>query len=317
MFEINSRSFGECTQMEIFDREKGVSFSFFPDYGATLNQLVLQGPDKVSHKLLCENVNYDHLITEGKQVFKGSKLFPFPNRIDSGNYKFGEEKFQLPINFPGEGHAIHGLVLEEKFNVSNVDLTKEHGIVELDYKYNQAQGYPFKFSLQIIFKLSESGFSCKTVVKNEDTRKIPVGDGWHPYFKTGSMADDLYICIPSQEEIEVNERKIPTGKTKRGNDFCELKKISDLNFDTCFRLFEDHDRSIVKLVDKDKNIRMNLWMDCGIDKYQYVQVYIPPARDCIAIEPMTCIPDAFNNGIGLIVIDPGETNSFLWGIHLT
>jgi aldose 1-epimerase len=55
--------------------------------------------------------------------------------------------------------------------------------------------------------------------------------------------------------------------------------------------------------------RVTLWMD---EHFRYVQVYtadaVPDAarrRRSIAIEPMTCAPDAFNSGAGLLVLEPG------------
>jgi galactose mutarotase-like enzyme len=66
---------------------------------------------------------------------------------------------------------------------------------------------------------------------------------------------------------------------------------------------------------------VTLWMDEG---FRYVQVYtadtvLDPARrrGGIAIEPMTCAPDAFNSGEGLAVIEPGGSFSARWGLTAT
>lgn len=40
--------------------------------------------------------------------------------------------------------------------------------------------------------------------------------------------------------------------------------------------------------------------------YPYVKNYIPPTCNSIAIEPMTCIPDAFNNQTGLKILPSGS-----------
>jgi aldose 1-epimerase len=39
-------------------------------------------------------------------------------------------------------------------------------------------------------------------------------------------------------------------------------------------------------------------------------------RRGLAIEPMTCAPDAFNSGEGLIVLAPGESLIERWGISV-
>jgi aldose 1-epimerase len=44
---------------------------------------------------------------------------------------------------------------------------------------------------------------------------------------------------------------------------------------------------------------------------------VPRRRHGLAIEPMTCAPDAFNSGLGLITLQPGESHVSTWGISPT
>jgi aldose 1-epimerase len=55
--------------------------------------------------------------------------------------------------------------------------------------------------------------------------------------------------------------------------------------------------------------------------YRFLMVYTPDAipqtsrrRRSLAIEPMTCAPNAFRSGDGLIVLQPGQSTSATWGI---
>ena len=34
----------------------------------------------------------------------------------------------------------------------------------------------------------------------------------------------------------------------------------------------------------------------------------------VAVEPMTCPPDAFNTGEGLVRLEPGQSHTATWGI---
>ena len=59
-----------------------------------------------------------------------------------------------------------------------------------------------------------------------------------------------------------------------------------------------------------------LWMDAG---YPYVMVFsgdpIPEVnRRAMAIEPMSCPPDAFRTGEALVRLEPGESHTATWGI---
>jgi aldose 1-epimerase len=61
----------------------------------------------------------------------------------------------------------------------------------------------------------------------------------------------------------------------------------------------------------------DVWLGEGAD---YVQLYtgdtLPSEerRRAVAIEPMTCPPDAFRSGTGLISLGPGERHTVHWGI---
>ena len=58
-----------------------------------------------------------------------------------------------------------------------------------------------------------------------------------------------------------------------------------------------------------------LWFD---ETFRYLQVFtlddLIDGRPAVALEPMTCAPDAFNTGRGLIVLDPGGVWQGSWGI---
>ena len=60
---------------------------------------------------------------------------------------------------------------------------------------------------------------------------------------------------------------------------------------------------------------MTLWVDEG---YRYLMVFTrrPPRRPrrSLAVEPMTCPPNAFRSGDGLIVLEPGASVTTTWGI---
>ena len=70
-------------------------------------------------------------------------------------------------------------------------------------------------------------------------------------------------------------------------------------------------------LNKDMDFGFTIWQETGKYKYNFLQVYTPPHRKSIAIEPMTCAPDAFNNKDGLIVLGPFESFYAVCGIKHT
>ena len=59
------------------------------------------------------------------------------------------------------------------------------------------------------------------------------------------------------------------------------------------------------------------------ERYRYIQAFtgdtlIPERRRrSLAIEPMTCPPDALRSGTDLIVLEPDETRTMEWGVSFS
>lgn len=315
-FEVVEEPFGKLTQLSLKNNSTGEYVSLIPAFGATLNQVALSKGDKV-YELVDGCKTYDALLDEGKNTFKGSSLFPFPNRIKDGRYAFEGKQYQLNVNFPQENNAIHGLLLTENFTVVSKQSTDDKASVTLQYDYSrQFEGYPFKCILTYELELGKEGFSCKTTITNSDTVSIPVGQGWHPYFKTGSNVDELVVKLPSDSLYLVDERMIPTLQLTGVNGYNGEKKIGSDKFDTGYKVKNSGTIAKTEITDPAQNIKLIVWQETGLGKYNFLQVYTPPSRQTIAIEPMTCLADAFNNQQGLIILKPGETVSTSFGVKL-
>ncbi len=63
-----------------------------------------------------------------------------------------------------------------------------------------------------------------------------------------------------------------------------------------------------------QKLTINIWQQTGKWKYNYLQVFIPPSKKSIAVEPMTCAADAFNNKMGLIILNPKKSFSTSCGV---
>ena len=316
MFSIVKEKFGAFTQVKLQNDTSGESFSFIPEYSASINGLVLRKGAHV-HQVVYGCSNYEILTDLGKRKFMGSKLFPFPNRIKNGLYNFDHVQYQLPINYPNEGHAIHGLVLEKSFEVFNEAVTQDEAAVSIVFDYNGAlSGYPFPYKLTIDFILNVEGLTCSTIVQNLSEKTIPVADGWHPYFTLNGLLDNFLLKIPSTEIVEVDDRMIPTGALIPTTKYRTGAKIADEAFDTCYAVPPNAGIAELELTNTTADITLVMWQETGKNKYNYIQIYTPPSRDFIAIEPMTCQPDVFNNGKGLILLESNASASFTFGIKL-
>jgi aldose 1-epimerase len=67
-----------------------------------------------------------------------------------------------------------------------------------------------------------------------------------------------------------------------------------------------------------RNPAKNIEIEIHPEKsYPYLQIYIPPHRKNIAIENLSGAPDAFNNGMGVITLEPGESAIFKTSYKIT
>jgi aldose 1-epimerase len=243
---------------------------------------------------------------KNERWYKGAILVPFPNRVRSGAYDFNGEHYQLPINFSGEGHAIHGLMYDKSFEIITTDFT-EKGSLTVHYKYNgSVKGFPFPCAVSYTFSLFESKFSCDISVKNTGTKILPLGVGWHPYFTLDTDVDDLQLKMPNVSTIEVDESMIPTGKKDSMNDYENLIQIHDTQFDTGFEILNKNEVATIKIYNPVNNLTLESWQKTGDKGFNYVQVFTPPGRKSIAIEPMTCPANAFNSKESLIELLPQD-----------
>jgi aldose 1-epimerase len=314
-FQVLHEKLGNQQLLKLIDSNTNEFVSILPEMGGMLHSMELLINNALVH--IVDSYKSD---TEAKETlwtsFKGCHLFPFPNRIANGVYEFEGKSHELDITFPNENNAIHGLILEEPFKVIDSKASDKAASVKLGYESNgKLRGYPYLFKLEVEFTLEEQkGLTITTTFTNKHTSEIPVGDGWHPYFQLKSNVNDLIFSFPSKLIFEVNDRMIPTGKSSDYTEFVKPKQIKDTAFDTCFALDNKADKAVIIIEDPALHGGIKIWQETGAEKFNYLQVYTPPTRKTLAIEPMTCIPDAFNNHIGLIKLKPGKSVSVSWGV---
>jgi len=308
--------FGELQKVILSNQSDGIYVSIIPSHGAALNGLSLDKNGK-KHDLVLGAENYNHFINRSIPYYMGLKLFPFPNRVSKGQYTLDEMSYQLPLNDPGLDNSLHGLVFDKKFEIINQEANEDRGSVTLSYEAHQNNlSFPFSYKLQLIYILENNGLTVETIIYNLSDRPMPYGDGWHPYISTGTPVDQLELQIPSKEYLCVDDQQIPTGEINPMPDFVSPRLIGNQSFNQCFVIPEKIPTSSTIIYDRSKNIEIEVWQDTSSGKYNYVQLYIPPDRMSIAIEPMTCAPDAINNQIGLQYLDPGSVHRMTYGIKL-
>lgn len=249
----------------------------------------------------------------------GQPLVPWPNRIGGGRYRFAGRELQLALTEPQRGNAIHGLLRWVAWQLAE----REAGRAVLASRVHPQPGYPFDLGVEIEYALRDQGLQVTLRAVNLGADPLPFGAGQHPYLSPGAPSiDAARLRLPAAGVLELNERGVPVGGMPVGADldFRSARELSEVQLDHCFMNLERdaEGRCSVELAGKDGRT-VELWMD---ERWRWVQVFTgdplepPLARRGLAVEPMTCPPNAFQTGEDLLVLAPGERFEGSWGIGL-
>ena len=255
---------------------------------------------------------------EQAQSGRGQLLIPWPNRLQDGSYEFDGQRHQLPLTEPELSNAIHGLVRGAAWTVGE---REPHRIV-MKHVIHPQPGYPFTLALEVEYSLGQAGLSVQTTARNLGAEACPYGCGQHPYLTVGTATVDANeLRAPGGEVLFSDERGIPTGSEPVDGTEFDLRAgrtIGATKLDNAFTNLErgEDGRARVVLRDPDGGRAITLWMD---ESYRYVMLFTGDTRPdvnrrSLAVEPMTCPPNAFRTGESVIRLEPGQSITTVWGI---
>ncbi len=317
VFSIQTDAFAGYTRYLLKNEETGEFVAILPEYGALIQELVLANRDHIYP--IIDGVAENEL--PGNMWYKSALLFPFPGRIKDGQYAFEGKEYHLPINETGRNSALHGLIADKPFQVLEADSSTDYARLKLHYEYNgQHEGYPFPFDFTVTYTLAER-FQMEVAAQNTGNTNLPMGFGWHSYFKTGTVVDKLRLVLSSQKYHELDAFVVPTGIIKELDGFTSYSflqggnLIGNYEFDHGFTV--DDSQAVVETLihDSEQNVTICL-LQPRSDGFDYTQVFAPSHRNSIAVEPQTCMANVFNNGLGLKILAPGDRWSGSVTIHL-
>jgi aldose 1-epimerase len=250
---------------------------------------------------------------------RGQCLVPWPNRIRDGRYEFAGALQQLPLTEPERKCAIHGLARWANWTIAE----QAADAVTMKHLLYPQPGYPHTLQLAVEYRLDSDGLTVRTTATNVGASACPYGAGAHPYLTVGTATvDSMVLQSPGRTRLTSDERGIPTGaEPAEGSeyDYRRPRPIGTAKLDTAFTdLARDDDgRARVHLASPDGGVVTTFWLD---ESYRYLMLFtgdpLPDVnRRSLGIEPMTCAPNAFQSGDGLVTLEPGESLATCWGIE--
>lgn len=248
----------------------------------------------------------------------GIVLVPWPNRIEDAVWQLDGKPQQLDITEPERHNALHGLLRYSPYRLVERDASS----VTLGAVVFPQHGYPFHLDTTVRYELVDLGLNVTHTVHNLSAAKAPVAIGTHPFLTISDVpSEELQLTVYAATRFEVDARLNPIREIDvegANYDLRPGRPLKDLQLDDAFGgLITVDGVSAVLRAPDGREVR--LLQD---ENHPYVQVFTTRAFPkkggaglAVAIEPMTAPPNAFNSGLGLRWIEPGETWSVGWGIQ--
>jgi aldose 1-epimerase len=250
----------------------------------------------------------------------GQLLAPWPNRIRDGRYEFDGEWHQLALSEPSTYTALHGLVRWLPWRL--VESTASS--VTCECVLPAQPGYPWPLVLRTSWSLSDDGLSAEHWATNLAERPAPFGLSVHPYLQIpGIPVADLRLRVPARSRLLTDTRLLPIGAAKVDGtewDFTAPRRIGDQVIDTAFgAVSADPDGGSAVTVTSPDGTGIRLWADRSFGWWQVFTGDTLPGqrhRRSVAVEPMTCPPDAFRSGRDVIALEPNQTWHAAWRLSM-
>jgi aldose 1-epimerase len=251
---------------------------------------------------------------------RGQVLYPWPNRIGDGEWTFSGRVATPMIDDIVHATASHGVVRWRPFLVEAVNQNR----CVLSLLLHPTPDYPFLSEISVAYHLGSLGLTVTTTVTNRDGVPLPFGVGFHPYLAvTTPTIEGAQLELPAKSYVAVDERQLPTGEILplAGNqiDFSKRKSLSGHELDVTYTdlLRDDTGLAVATLEDANGGE-----IELSVDRnFPYFQVYTGDQlekgrrRTSVAIEPMTCPPDALRSGKDVVVLEPGQHWAGSWRLR--
>jgi aldose 1-epimerase len=251
---------------------------------------------------------------------RGQVLFPWPNRMGEGEWSFSGRRARASVDDVEHATAIHGLVRWRPFTIEAVNQNR----CVLSMLLHPSPAYPFLSEIQVAYHLGSLGLTVTTTVTNRDGVPLPFGVGFHPYLAvTTPTIEGARLEVPAKSYVALDDRQLPTGEILplAGNalDFSQRKSVSGHELDVTYTdlLRDDSGLAVATLEDADGGE-----IDLSVDRnFPYLQVFTGDTlekgrrRTSVAIEPMTCPPDALRSGKDVVILEPGQHWAGSWRLR--
>ncbi len=251
---------------------------------------------------------------------RGQVLFPWPNRLGEGPWEFSGRVGRATIDDSIERTSLHGLVRWRPFQLDSFNQNR----CVMSLLVHPSPAYPFAVFIEVAYHLGALGLTVTSTVTNRDEVPIPVGLGFHPYLSVSTATiEGAELEVPADAFLSVDERHLPLGEilpvAGGAWDFRTAKSVSGHELDLTYCELRRDDSGLATATVRDSAGGV---VELSVDRnFPYLQVYTGDhlekgrRRTAIAIEPMTCPPEALRSGKDVVVLEPGQRWAGSWRVR--
>jgi len=246
-------------------------------------------------------------------------LFPFPNRIRSGQFRWDDQTYELPpslVGYDQTGNAIHGFCLDRPWRVTDQGDAFVVGEFQLSRDAaDRLELWPADCVIEMRYQLEGAALIATIRITNPDDKPLPWGFGTHPYF-TLPLGDDseprhCLIQAPASERWELTDYLPTQARTpvSEDQDLRDGQYFGATRLDDVFTGLEP-ESDVLECTIIDEKAGLQIAQRCDA-RFRELVVFTPPGRNAVCLEPYTCVTDAINlqhDGVdaGLRILEPGE-----------
>lgn len=270
-----------------------LSLDIAPDIGGSITAFRLGSFD------LMRPTPADALAEKNARRTSSYPLVPYSNRIAQGRFSLNDHDYTLTLNFGNNPHAVHGNGWKAAWAVESHDEVS----CTLVFTSQPSPDWPFAYRARQIFSLDDTGLTLQMVLENLDSRTMPAGFGWHPFFNKRPGTEFRFgadgVWINSDTMLPVERIALPAAW-----DFHSRRPLADTVVDNCFTGWDGH----AEIWHQPEGVRLTISAD---PVFSHLVFFVPPGRTDFAVEPVTHMNNAINHlhdvpNHGLHLLPPGE-----------
>ncbi|KAF1005669.1 MAG: putative protein YihR [Luteibacter sp.] len=267
---------------------------------------------------------------------KGSRfaiMTPFANRVNDSRFTFDGTSYDLQPGVVGKDRASrHGFLRGQLFDVAD-ERADDHAVsvtfATQAIRPGVHPGYPFALDFSVTFTLDDKGLTLDTLTRNVGEHAAPTFFGWHPYFRlSDNPIEGWELQVPAKQVIATDPDFIPVpgsaawvslDNAEKSLDFRKPRLIGETALNNTYAdLQRDADgKARTHLRDPQTGTAIALWQKSGVMLAFTSDTAERDARKSVALEPMECIPDAFNREdcATQLRLEPGKERRFVCGVE--